>query len=83
VAADAATEIVTIGNAAGEGAVRALVSVDERDEIARVAKTITKIETATEPAFQAHFVEGLAFPGGTSEQRPRRRGRRTTQREAS
>jgi uncharacterized 2Fe-2S/4Fe-4S cluster protein (DUF4445 family) len=53
------------GNAAGSGAVRALLSAAARAEIAEVARTVTKIETAIEPRFQEHFVASLAFPHAT------------------
>lgn len=50
------------GNAAGSGAVRMLLSRRERDEIESVVRTVTKIETATEPRFQELFVNAMAFP---------------------
>jgi uncharacterized 2Fe-2S/4Fe-4S cluster protein (DUF4445 family) len=53
------------GNAAGSGAVRALLSAQARAEIADVARTVTKVETAIEPRFQEHFVASLAFPHAT------------------
>jgi uncharacterized 2Fe-2S/4Fe-4S cluster protein (DUF4445 family) len=53
------------GNAAGSGAVRALLSAEARAEIATVARTVTKVETAIEPRFQEHFVASLAFPHAT------------------
>ncbi len=51
-----------VGNAAGSGAVRALLSAAERAEMERVVASVTKIETATEPRFQELFVAALAFP---------------------
>ena len=51
-----------IGNAAGVGAVRMLLSNHQKNEIEQIAKTITKIETATEPRFQELFVAAMAFP---------------------
>ena len=51
-----------VGNAAGSGAVRALLSAAERAEMERVVESVTKIETATEPRFQELFVSALAFP---------------------
>ena len=51
-----------VGNAAGSGAVRALLSATERAEMERVVASVTKIETATEPRFQELFVAALAFP---------------------
>jgi uncharacterized 2Fe-2S/4Fe-4S cluster protein (DUF4445 family) len=51
-----------VGNAAGSGAVRALLSRAARREIASVTRRIVKIETAIEPAFQKHFVRAMGFP---------------------
>ncbi len=51
-----------VGNAAGSGAVRALLSMEERSEMEQVVAAVTKIETATEPRFQELFVSALAFP---------------------
>ncbi|MEM8923324.1 MAG: ASKHA domain-containing protein [Actinomycetota bacterium] len=51
-----------VGNAAGSGAVRALLSGEQRAEMARATAGVTKVETATEPAFQEHFVAALALP---------------------
>lgn len=52
----------SVGNSAGSGAVRALLSAAERAELEEVVRTVTKIETATEPRFQELFVAALAFP---------------------
>ncbi|MFA9430385.1 ASKHA domain-containing protein [Egicoccus sp. AB-alg2] len=52
----------SVGNAAGSGAVRALLSGTQRAEVEAVVRGITKIETATEPRFQELFVAALAFP---------------------
>ena len=54
------------GNAAGTGALIALLSADARREIERVVRTVEKIETAVEPQFQAHFVDAMAFPHATA-----------------
>lgn len=54
------------GNAAGAGAVMALLNRQARREIETVVRSIEKIETAIEPAFQAHFVEAMAFPHKTA-----------------
>ncbi len=51
-----------VGNSAGSGAIRALLSVGERREMEEVVGSVTKIETATEPRFQELFVAALAFP---------------------
>jgi uncharacterized 2Fe-2S/4Fe-4S cluster protein (DUF4445 family) len=50
------------GNAAGTGALIALLSAEARREIERVVRTVEKIETAVEPRFQEHFVEAMAIP---------------------
>jgi len=57
--------VVSVGNAAGSGAVRALLSAHDRAEIIDVARTITKVETALEPRFQEHFVQAMGFPHST------------------
>ncbi len=54
--------VVSVGNAAGSGAVRALLSAHDRAEIIEVARTITKVETAIEPRFQEHFVQAMGLP---------------------
>ena len=50
------------GNAAGTGALIALLSGAAREEIEQVAREVRKIETAVEPRFQAHFVDAMAIP---------------------
>jgi uncharacterized 2Fe-2S/4Fe-4S cluster protein (DUF4445 family) len=52
----------SVGNAAGSGAVRALLSGAQRAEVEQVVRGVIKIETATEPRFQELFVAALAFP---------------------
>ena len=54
--------VKAVGNAAGAGAVRMLVSGAQRVEIADAVTRIEKIETATEPRFQELFVAAMAFP---------------------
>jgi uncharacterized 2Fe-2S/4Fe-4S cluster protein (DUF4445 family) len=54
--------VVSVGNAAGRGAVMALLSTAARAEIESMAPRIEKVETAIEPAFQEHFVAAMAFP---------------------
>ena len=54
------------GNAAGTGALIALLSADARREIERVVRTVEKIETAVEPRFQEHFVDAMAIPHATA-----------------
>jgi uncharacterized 2Fe-2S/4Fe-4S cluster protein (DUF4445 family) len=54
------------GNAAGVGAMMALLSGEARTEIEDVALRIEKVETAVEPRFQEHFVAALAIPHKTA-----------------
>jgi uncharacterized 2Fe-2S/4Fe-4S cluster protein (DUF4445 family) len=55
-------QVRSVGNAAGAGAVRALLSVAARREMEAAVRTVVKIETATEPEFQAQFIAAMAFP---------------------
>lgn len=56
----------SVGNAAGVGAAKALLSMTERREMETVVRGVTKIETATEPRFQELFVNAMAFPHATA-----------------
>ncbi|MGH9133484.1 MAG: ASKHA domain-containing protein, partial [Ilumatobacteraceae bacterium] len=55
-----------VGNAAGTGAVQALLSRRLRAEMEAAARDVTKIETATEPRFQELFVAAMALPHATA-----------------
>lgn len=59
--------VASAGNAAGTGAVMALLDKQARIDIERIVRGIEKIETAVEPDFQQHFVEAMAFPHKTAE----------------
>ena len=50
------------GNAAGMGAMIALLNVPARAEIEATVRRIEKVETALEPKFQEHFVDAMAIP---------------------
>ncbi len=64
---DCRVELVrACGNAAGSGAVRALLSAAARAEMETVVAGVTKIETALEPAFQELFVGAMGFPHTTA-----------------
>ena len=52
----------SVGNAAGAGAVMALLSASARREMETAVRGIDKIETATEPRFQELFVAAMALP---------------------
>jgi len=55
-------KVSSAGNAAGTGALIALLSGASRREIEQVVRSVEKIETAIEPQFQAHFVDAMALP---------------------
>ena len=55
-------KVQSAGNAAGTGARIALCNRTARQEIERVVRQITKVETAIEPRFQEHFVAANALP---------------------
>lgn len=56
------SEVKAVGNAAGTGALMALLNRGHRREIEETIKKIEKIETALEPKFQEHFVYAMALP---------------------
>ncbi|MBS1303754.1 ASKHA domain-containing protein [Loktanella sp. SALINAS62] len=58
-------KVRSAGNAAGTGARIALCSVTARQDIARIVRQITKVETAIAPKFQEHFVNANAIPHAT------------------
>ena len=58
--------VAPAGNAAGTGALIALLSGAARAEIEGVVRSVEKIETAVEPRFQEHFIEAMAFPHRTA-----------------
>jgi uncharacterized 2Fe-2S/4Fe-4S cluster protein (DUF4445 family) len=55
-------EVKAVGNAAGTGALMALLNRDHRREIEREVARIEKIETALEPDFQRLFINAMALP---------------------
>lgn len=56
------TEVKAVGNAAGTGALMALLNRNHRREIEGMVKKIEKIETALEPHFQQLFIDAMAMP---------------------
>ncbi len=54
--------VESAGNAAGMGALIALLNVSVRKEIEAVVSGIEKVETAVEPKFQQYFVDAMAIP---------------------
>lgn len=55
-------DVVAVGNAAGSGAVRLLLSQAERTLIERIVPDVVKVETALEERFQELFVDAMSFP---------------------
>ncbi len=55
-------EVKAVGNAAGTGALMALLNRDHRREIETQVSRIEKIETALEPHFQQLFIDAMALP---------------------
>ena len=55
-------KVASAGNAAGTGARIALLNARSRGRDRERCPRIEKIETALEPAFQAHFVDAMAIP---------------------
>ena len=58
--------VASVGNAAGAGALIALLSARGRAEVEEAVRQVRKIETAIEPRFQEHFVDALAIPHGSA-----------------
>ncbi len=54
--------VESAGNAAGMGALIALLNVPARARIEAAVRNIEKIETAVEPKFQEYFVNAMAIP---------------------
>jgi len=55
-------EVKAVGNAAGTGALMALLNRGHRREIEHEVARIEKIETALEPHFQQLFIDAMALP---------------------
>ena len=55
------SKVHSVGNAAGEGAKLALISLDARGDSDRIAKSVEYIELTTDPGFQERFADALMF----------------------
>ena len=55
-------DVSSAGNAAGTGAVAALLNAEARRTIERQVQRVEDIETAVEADFQVHFVAAMALP---------------------
>ncbi len=58
-------EVTAAGNAAASGAQIALLNIASRRTIEELCRSIEKVETAVEPAFQDYFVAAMSFPHST------------------
>jgi len=56
--------ILGVGNAAGVGAVMALLSQKQRTRAQKLARAMGYVELSGHPLFQDLFVDSMAFPGG-------------------
>lgn len=54
-------KVHSVGNAAGEGAKLALISLDIREDADRIADSIEYVELTTDPGFQERFADALMF----------------------
>lgn len=55
-------QVISAGNAAGDGARIALLNIDQRAHITELVKRVEYVETAAEPQFQDYFVEAMHLP---------------------
>jgi uncharacterized 2Fe-2S/4Fe-4S cluster protein (DUF4445 family) len=55
-------EVISVGNAAGDGARIALLNREKREEADRVAREVEYIELTVYPEFTMEFAEAMAFP---------------------
>lgn len=55
--------ITAVGNAAGQGAVMALLSTDVREEAARIARSVEYVELASRADFMERFMEAMTLDG--------------------
>ena len=54
--------VISVGNAAGDGARMALLNREKRVEAERIAREVEYIELTVYPEFTAEFAEAMAFP---------------------
>ena len=57
----APARVHSVGNAAGEGAKLALISLDARQDADRIADSVEYVELTTDPGFQERFTDALVF----------------------
>jgi uncharacterized 2Fe-2S/4Fe-4S cluster protein (DUF4445 family) len=56
------SNVIAVGNAAGDGARIALLNRTQRAEATRLVQACHYVETATDPGFQTAFVEAIHLP---------------------
>ncbi|MGC9024535.1 MAG: ASKHA domain-containing protein, partial [Chloroflexia bacterium] len=54
--------VIGLGNAAGAGAVQALLSLPRRRQARELARRIRYIELSAHPGFQEAFIRAMSFP---------------------
>jgi uncharacterized 2Fe-2S/4Fe-4S cluster protein (DUF4445 family) len=54
--------VVSVGNAAGDGARIALLDAERRREAQDIAATIRRVELPVDPAFQDEYLQATSFP---------------------
>jgi len=57
-------KIIPVGNAAGTGAVKAMLSVRILERCRSISQKAKFIELANHPGFQKKFIRNLSFPEG-------------------
>jgi uncharacterized 2Fe-2S/4Fe-4S cluster protein (DUF4445 family) len=67
--------VISVGNAAGDGARIALLDREARAEAVRLAREVEYVSIAVEPAFQEEFVAAMRLPHGTAAPKTGRRER--------
>jgi uncharacterized 2Fe-2S/4Fe-4S cluster protein (DUF4445 family) len=55
-------EVISVGNAAGEGARMALLNREKRIEAERIARKVEYVELTVYPEFTMEFAGAMAFP---------------------
>ncbi|MBL8290198.1 MAG: DUF4445 domain-containing protein [Bryobacterales bacterium] len=68
--------VVSVGNAAGQGARMALLNRELRGAAVLLAQQVEYVSIAVEPSFQEEFVSAMSFPNAGSVTRSPRRERR-------
>ncbi len=56
--------ITAVGNAAGQGAIMALLSTSQRDESSAIARRVEYVELSSRPDFMQQFMEDMQLTGG-------------------